>query len=74
MSTILRHIAQYPEGMTVKELKELVKDWPEIGEDGEPLGVWLGNSDGTSSPAFSASSLNTHALEDGTLVADFILE
>lgn len=74
MTTILRQIAQYPSGMTVTELKALIKDWPETGDDGEPLGVWLGTPDGKSSPVFEVASLNTHTLENGTIVADILLE
>jgi len=27
--------------MTIKELKEILKDWPDIHEDGEPTEVWI---------------------------------
>jgi len=27
--------------MTVKQLKKILKDWPEIKENGEPAEVWL---------------------------------
>lgn len=29
----------YPEGMTVAELKDLIKDWPEKHQDGTPTRV-----------------------------------
>ncbi len=27
--------------MTVKELKDILKDWPDIAENGRPTEVWL---------------------------------
>lgn len=74
MSSILNQIVVFLEGMTVKELKEIIKDWPEVNSEGEPTEVWVGNANGTSNPVYSAASLNKHTLEDGTPTADFILE
>lgn len=32
---------RFPNGLTVKELKEIVADWAETDEDGEPTEVWI---------------------------------
>jgi hypothetical protein len=31
----------YPQGLTVKELKEIIKNWPETDKYGEPTTVWV---------------------------------
>ena len=31
----------FPNGLTVKELKEIIADWAETGEDGEETEVWI---------------------------------
>jgi hypothetical protein len=28
-------------GITVKELKDFIKDWPEVDSDGEPYEIWF---------------------------------
>lgn len=48
----------YENGMTVKELKELVKDWPEVDVNGEPTEVWMETGRGLSSPVRVAVKLN----------------
>ena len=46
-------------GLTVKELKELIADWPEtVAESGEPTEVWLEHDDGTTSQVRSVWTLN----------------
>jgi len=45
-------------GLTVAELKELIKDWPETDEHGEPCEVWLGDASGLSNVAVEAVPLN----------------
>ena len=32
---------QFPNGLTVKELKTIVADWPEVDHLGEPTEVWI---------------------------------
>jgi len=65
----------FPNGMTVTELKKLVCDWPETDEYGEPCEVWLCDSRGLSNQAKRAGALNRRQNEDGSkLWADFILE
>lgn len=48
----------FEKGMTIRELKTIVKDLPEIGADGEPLEVWIETGRGLSSIVTSISALN----------------
>ena len=61
--------------MTVKELKELIKDWPEEDWIGDPTEVWVETGRNLSSPVTIAGSLN-HRVDDetGKEWSDFILE
>ena len=64
----------FPNGMTVAELKALVRDWPETNEYGEPCEVWLCDERGLSNQARMSTPLNMRQSEDGTkLWADFML-
>ena len=47
-------------GITIKELKELVKDLPEIDEDGDDYELWVENTDdaGLSNAAQTIFQLN----------------
>jgi len=51
-------IKYFEKGLTVKELKEIIKDWPEQREDGEDCQVWLGSRDGFSNEAVEVATLN----------------
>ena len=53
----------YKNGMTVKELKELVKDWPEEDRMGDPTEVWVETGENLSSPVTIAGTLN-HRIDD----------
>ncbi len=57
---ILDTVKFSPDGLTIAELKEVIKDWPEVDNKGEPCQVWVGdgNSHGISNPAHSIGSLN----------------
>lgn len=44
--------------VTVRQLKDFLKDWPEIDDNGDPFEVWIGNGDGLSTPATSICKLN----------------
>ena len=44
--------------LTVRQLKDIIKNWPETDEYGEPAEVWLGNSEGVSNPAIEIWPLN----------------
>jgi len=48
-----------PMGLTVKELKILIKDWPEIGKNGESTEVWIETGTNLSSPVTYISMLNS---------------
>ena len=64
----------FPNGMTVAELKAMVRDWPETDERGEPCEVWLADSRGLSNQARMATPLNKRQNKDGTkLWTDFML-
>lgn len=48
-----------PSGVTIKELKEYIKDLPEVDEDtGELYEVWIGVDVGNSSPCKSILHLS----------------
>jgi hypothetical protein len=51
-------ITEYPNGLTVKELKEAIKDWPETDEDGDPTEVWVMTEYCLSSIVISITPLN----------------
>lgn len=51
-------IHYFKDGMTVRELKALVKNLEEKDEHGEEYEVWVESGAGLSSPVHQASSLN----------------
>ena len=62
----------FENGLTVAELKELIKDWPETNEDGDPTEVWVDNLQGFTNQAKSVSPLNKRKHEDQTESADLL--
>ena len=66
---MLKEILEFDEGLTVKELKKIIKDWPETREDGTHTEVWLGDASGISKPAVEVSTLNV----DENEVSDIII-
>lgn len=52
-----------PNGLTVRELKQILSSLPEENENGEEFEVWLDVGDGLSSPVKSVCALNRR--EDG---------
>ena len=60
--------------MTIKELKEIIKDWPETTKDGEPTEVWIETGLMLGSPVTNYSRLGhapdllleSNAFEDNT--------
>lgn len=66
---------EFPNCLTVKELKDLVKDWPEVHAlSGEPMEVWIDNPNGTSSPVIAVWPLNySKSDESGKESADIML-
>ncbi len=59
----------FKNGMSVKDLKELITYWPETYDDGTPTEVWLESGDGLSSQARSIYPLNKRGQN-----ADIIIE
>ena len=65
---------EFPGGMTVADLKSMIRDWPETDEYGDPCEVWLCSGDGISNQAKLASPLNMrHSDDDSEVRADFLL-
>jgi hypothetical protein len=66
---------EYKNGMTVKELKDLIKDWPEEDLMGDPTEVLVETGRNLSSPVTIAGMLN-HRMDDktGKEWSDLILE
>jgi hypothetical protein len=67
-------IQSFPNGVTVKELKEAIKDWPEIDHyTGDPTEVWIGTQDDRSNQARTICPLNMR-IDDEKTSADLLLE
>lgn len=49
---------EFSNGLTVRELKELIKDWPEVDEHGEPTQVWFDDAAGYSNQVREVWPLN----------------
>lgn len=63
-------IKHFSDGMTVRDLKVVVRDWPEEGPDGEPCEVWILRAPTTSSPVTKVIPLN---MGDDAQSADLLL-
>ena len=61
--------SKFPNGLTVKELKEMIKDWPETNEHGQLTEVWIETDWNTSSVVTEIQPLNMRGD-----VADMILK
>jgi hypothetical protein len=57
-------IQHFEKGMTVRELKAIIADWPEIDVYEEPSEVWISTGIDLTSPVIEISQLNS---------ADFLL-
>lgn len=66
--------AYYSNGMTVRDLKELIKDWPEENNYGELTEVWLGDGNMHSNQVVRHSPLNVGLKDDGFAYADLLLD
>lgn len=66
-------IKHYPNGMKVRELKELIKDWPEKDDFGEDCEVWIGEGH-VSNAVKHAYPLNPKQKDDGGVSCDLLLE
>jgi hypothetical protein len=64
----------FPTGLTVKELKTIIKDWPEVNRDGQPTGVWIETGEMLSSQVVIIVPLNKRIIEDGSYCADILFE
>lgn len=51
-------------GITVADLKEVIKDRPETDETGEPYEVWIRDSDGLNHKAVEIEPYNRRTLND----------
>lgn len=61
-----------PYTLTVTQLKELIKDWPEVNHCGEPTEVWITTGDCLSSPCLQVELLNVRE-DAGKTSADILL-
>lgn len=64
----------YKKGMTVKDLKDLIKDWPEENHIGEPTEVWILFDHHRSAPCVSVERLNHRVDHRGSESADILFE
>ena len=58
--------------MTIKELKDIIRDWPETDATGEPTEVWMQTGPTTSSPLVGFEYLNMDAMGNA-FKADLLL-
>ena len=59
------NIKNFKHGLTVRELKEIIENWPEFDDDGEPTEVWIECKAFESNPVYRVSSLNVRLDGDG---------
>ena len=59
--------------MTVTELKDIIKNWPETDKNGDPCQVWIGNEKCTSDEARSAWPLNVKTTKSGSSTYDMLI-
>lgn len=65
---------EYENGMSVADLKALIRDWPETDQNGEPCEVWLETSPNLSNMVCQVAPLNYRTSDDGQRVwADILL-
>ena len=63
-------ILNFDNGMTLKELKEIIKDLPEEDENGEPYEVWITDtSTGWTNVVHEFASLNLTKLGSDILLS-----
>ena len=59
--------------LTIRQLKEVIKDWPEVNEyTGQECEVWITTGEGLSSPCVELEPLNRR-LDDEKVSADILL-
>ena len=64
-------LQDFPNGLTVRELKKIVADWPEENVLGDLTTVWVDNSEGLSSEVRSVWPLNVRD-KDEAISADIM--
>ena len=67
-------MCEFSNVMTVRDLKEVIKGWPEINECGGDCEVWIETGRNVSNPVVAVGPLNLRKEEGGEISADFILE
>lgn len=65
---------EFPQGLTVSELKSLIASWPETDENGKPLEVWVGTCLGMFRPIVRALTVAVPPERDDGRVRDLLLE
>ena len=66
-------ILEFKNGLTVKELKAIIKDWPEVNEcTNEDCEVWIETGQNSSSIVKTVSTLNQYMGHDDNTYADII--
>lgn len=58
--------------LTVRKLKELIRDWPEIDHNGDECEVWILHPNGHSDVAIEVTPLNYRNI-DGIESADLLI-
>jgi len=64
-------ITSFRNGLTVRELKELIKDWPEEDVYGNPCEVWMATGKGLSCMVVEVTPLNYRKI-DGFVWSDIL--
>lgn len=54
--------------LTVAELRDILKDWPDHDRGGEPSEVWITTGENLSSPVLSLSPLNSNSRNGGASI------
>lgn len=55
----MKEVKAFPNGLTVRELKALIADWPETDHMGEDSEVWVETSEGLSNVVKKVWPLNS---------------
>ena len=65
---------EYPQGMTVGELKALVANWEETDLEGNPVSVWIGTGGGLFRPIYRAMTSGPEDLVGAQPSGDLLLD
>lgn len=69
-----KYCKRFKYGLTVKELKDIIKEWPEKNEyTGEDCEVWIGTNGGLSNIVTEVCPLNMR-INNNIVSADLLLE